>query len=43
MATITQEDNKLRCDFDQPVSAVTSGQSAVFYDGDDVIGGGIIL
>jgi tRNA-specific 2-thiouridylase len=43
MATITQEDNKLRCDFDQPVSAVTPGQSAVFYDGDDVIGGGIIL
>jgi len=43
MATITQEGNTLRCDFDKPVSAVTPGQSAVFYDGDDVIGGGIIL
>jgi len=43
VATITQEGNRLRCDFDQPVSAVTPGQSAVFYDGDDVIGGGIIL
>ncbi|MCL2289589.1 MAG: tRNA 2-thiouridine(34) synthase MnmA [Bacteroidetes bacterium] len=43
MATITQEGNKLRCDFDQPVSAVTPGQSAVFYDGEDVVGGGIIL
>jgi tRNA-specific 2-thiouridylase len=42
MATITQIENKLRCDFDQPVSAVTPGQSAVFYDGEDVVGGGII-
>jgi len=43
MATITQEKNRLRCDFDSPVSAVTPGQSAVFYDGDDVMGGGIIV
>jgi len=42
MATITQEGKKLRCDFDRPVSAVTSGQSAVFYEEEDVIGGGII-
>jgi len=28
--------------FDVPQSAVTPGQSAVFYDGDTVIGGGII-
>jgi tRNA-specific 2-thiouridylase len=43
MATITQVENKLRCDFDRPVSAVTPGQSAVFYDGEDVVGGGIII
>jgi tRNA-specific 2-thiouridylase len=43
MATITQEGNRLRCDFDLSVSAVTPGQSAVFYDGEDVIGGGIII
>jgi len=42
MATITQLENRLRCDFDHPVSAVTPGQSAVFYDGEDVVGGGVI-
>jgi len=43
MATIVAEENKLRCDFDTPVSAVTPGQSAVFYEGEDVVGGGMIL
>jgi tRNA-specific 2-thiouridylase len=28
--------------FEQPRKAITRGQSVVFYDGDDVIGGGII-
>jgi tRNA-specific 2-thiouridylase len=43
MATITQAENLLRCDFDHPVSAVTPGQSAVFYDEEDVVGGGVII
>ena len=29
-----------RLSFDEPVSAVTPGQAAVFYDGDAVLGGG---
>ena len=36
------EGGKLRVDFDSPQRAVTNGQSVVLYDGDVVIGGGII-
>lgn len=32
----------LRVKFDSPQRAVTAGQSIVFYDGDEVLGGGII-
>lgn len=42
-ATITQvEEDKIEVIFDEPKKSITPGQSAVFYDGDDVIGGGII-
>ena len=41
--TVTQpEDDLLRVEFDQPQRAITPGQSVVLYDGDVVIGGGII-
>ncbi|NLG88589.1 MAG: tRNA 2-thiouridine(34) synthase MnmA [Clostridiaceae bacterium] len=36
------EGGRVRVDFDKPQRAVTPGQSVVFYDGDIVVGGGII-
>lgn len=42
-ATVTPlEDNKVSVEFDEPQMSVTAGQSAVFYSGDTVLGGGII-
>ena len=38
----TRGDGTARVDFDSPVRAVTPGQSCVFYDGDVVVGGGVI-
>lgn len=37
-----QDDGMAIIHFDTPVSALTPGQSAVIYDGDTVVGGGII-
>ncbi len=36
-------ENSVRIEFDQPQRAITPGQSAVLYDGDTVIGGGVII
>ena len=42
-ATITQlDEGRARIVFDEPQRAAADGQSAVFYDGDTVIGGGFI-
>lgn len=40
---VQQIGDKLKIVFDEPVSAVTSGQSAVLYEGDDVVAGGVII
>jgi tRNA-specific 2-thiouridylase len=42
-ATVSSlSDGRVRVDFDEPQSAVTPGQSVVFYDGPRVLGGGWI-
>jgi tRNA-specific 2-thiouridylase len=41
-ATITPVGDWVQVTFDEPVRAITPGQAAVFYDGDEVIGGGMI-
>ena len=42
-ATVIQiGEGKIRVDFDEPVRAISPGQSVVLYDGDIVVGGGFI-
>lgn len=36
-------EDEIRCRFEKPVRAVTPGQAAVFYDGEYILGGGVIL
>lgn len=42
LAEVIPGKNKIRVRFRKPQFAVTGGQSAVFYDGDTVLGGGVI-
>ncbi len=39
---VSEENNLLRVKFSESVRAITAGQSVVFYDGDELLGGGLI-
>ena len=41
-STIQREGEFIKVDFHGPVQGIAPGQSAVFYEGNDVIGGGFI-
>lgn len=40
---VIRDEDRVQVVFDEPQRAITPGQSIVFYDGDKVLGGGIIL
>ncbi len=42
IATINHDNKNLNVQFHSSVSGIAPGQSAVFYDGEDLVGGGII-
>jgi tRNA-specific 2-thiouridylase len=42
MASVRQHEDKLKVLFSRKVTGVAPGQSAVFYEGDDLVGGGFI-
>jgi tRNA-specific 2-thiouridylase len=42
-STLSQVNGSVKVTFHKSVNAIAPGQSAVFYDGDDVIGGGFIM
>lgn len=42
LCSVRQENKRMRVTFDEAQEAITPGQSVVFYDGDTVLGGGII-
>jgi len=41
-STLKMDGERVKIEFHAPVRGIAPGQSAVFYDGDDVIGGGFI-
>ncbi len=43
LSSIVQEGSELKIDFHHAVSGVAPGQSAVFYEGSDLLGGGFLM
>lgn len=43
LSTLSQEGDRLKIDFHHTVSGIAPGQSAVFYEGNDLIGGGFLV
>lgn len=43
MSSIVQEGDKMKVDFHHSVSGIAPGQSAVFYEGQDLLGGGFLI
>jgi tRNA-specific 2-thiouridylase len=43
LCTLSHTDNGVQARFYENVKSIAPGQSAVFYEGDDVVGGGWIL
>ncbi len=41
-ATIAMDGDRVKVEFHAPVTGIAPGQSSVFYDGEDVVGGGFI-
>ena len=42
-STIVQHDGMMKVDFHHAVKGIAPGQSAVFYEGDDLLGGGFLM
>src|SRR5690606_13169390 len=42
-STIVQEGDRVKVDFHHAVKGIAPGQSAVFYEGDDLLGGGFLM
>lgn len=42
LSTISQDGSRMKVEFNSHVKAIAPGQSAVFYEGNDLIGGGWI-
>jgi tRNA-specific 2-thiouridylase len=43
MSSIVQQGEHMKVDFHHSVSGIAPGQSAVFYEGNDLLGGGFLI